>query len=137
MLLLATSALAQESDGCVDSCVRRHPLFQYPSCGQLGDSLSGPRCAELYNECLQNCQLVLRDTAGYLPTPLQTDDLWKQRQVCDSSVPAIPLTLAPGDQVIDRRLSGYCECLNGKLLMVPCGHQEISCNQACSGQRSF
>ncbi len=137
LLLLATNVLAQEPDGCVETCVRRNPLFQYPACGQLGENLTGPRCAEVYNECLQNCRLVLRDNAGYFPSPLQTDDVWKQMQVCESSLTDIPLVTAPGDQVIDRRLSGYCECLNGKLLVASCGHREVSCNQACSGQRSF
>lgn len=128
---------AQEGESCVESCVRNHSLFRFPGCSQMGPELAGPDCYEVYNSCLQGCGVVLREVSEYAPSPNQVEDQWKQAQVCRSTVQRFPFETASGAVRIDSQWSGYCECLNGRLLLAPCGHRRTSCNQACSGKKSF
>ncbi len=121
---------------CLLRCVVDHPKFEYPECSEREVFLEGPSCYEVYNDCLQACDMT-EAPERFIPPPSQVADVWRQRTVCDDTIPQVPFETLAGDQRIDPRWSGQCECYNGRYFVAECGHEPASCNEVCQGNARF
>lgn len=119
--------------------VKKHRHWGLPSCSEIGEyHIKGPACFEIHNECFQRCYFTwFNEAQKYVPKAGQVGNQWRQGKVCSSDVKNIPLNTLPGNHLIDPRLSGYCECLNGKWLEASCGHKKVSCDMVCNQDQEF
>lgn len=136
LMMGLTPAYAEVESSCLERCVVEHPDYGFPQCRQLGDFLQGETCFEVFNDCLQSCQMTATPER-YIPPPTQVDNRWRQRTVCEDSVVHVPYELLPANIIIDPRWSGQCECFNGQFFVARCGHEPATCNEVCAGTARF
>ena len=136
LLSLAAPTVSAVESSCLERCVVEHPQYGFPQCRELGGFLQGDTCFEVYNDCLQSCQMTSAPSR-FIPPPTQTANQWRQRSICEDNVYNFPYEIASGDVKIDFRWSGQCECYNGQFFVAECGHESVTCDEVCSGTASF
>lgn len=131
---------AETAPTCVEQCTRQHPNWQQYTCSEgLGPFIVGEGCYAVQNDCFQEC----RDSMGksfsewYAPGHQQQGNRWRQKNACSPTISKFPLEFLEGTIRIEPNWAGQCECRNGRLIVATCGHNKISCNQACDGGFSF
>ena len=58
LMSLAAPTVSALGSSCLERCVVEHPQFGFPQCRELGGFLQGDTCFEVYNDCLQSCQMT-------------------------------------------------------------------------------
>lgn len=118
----------------MNQCVRNHIQWQQFACSESsGPYIIGKRCYEVQNDCLSECEGIANDPPLelFVLHENQRINQWRQTWACSPETQIFPFLLLPGDQLIDPQWRGQCECRNGLLLLAECGHQKITCDQAC------
>lgn len=120
---------------CTNRCVHTHPQWGQFACSEGEEYyIVGEKCYEIQNECFLECHILLNDRIEvFTPSEQQTTNQWRQKKACSLDTRKLPLEVLPGDHLIESDWEGQCECLNGNLFIGKCGHNELSCDQACSG----
>ena len=138
MVFLAMPVSASKLS-CLEKCFLEHPLWRHPLCAKTSSFfIQGPKCYELYNQCLARCSASTEELKRqYLGPHKQLEDEWKQSEVCSSAIERIPMAQLPAKTPIEPEWAGHCQCLNGRLIEAPCGHQRISCQEACNTGKAF
>ncbi|MBF0287824.1 MAG: hypothetical protein HQM14_08400 [SAR324 cluster bacterium] len=137
---LEDTAFSSPETSCVNRCIHAHPQWGEPDCSENENFyIVGKKCHAIQNECYLECNPAWGQPAPerFIPTPYQIKNQWRQENVCSPEIMKMPLELLPGDQLIMPGWKGQCECLNGKLIIAPCGHKKASCDQVCDAAFTF